>query len=206
MKTPCDEITAAKLFGITREPANTREKLLFTAINLFYEFGFHAVGLDRIIKEVGVTKTTFYNHFESKDDLILAALEERHKWESTAWMETIGDRAGDDPKAQLLAVFEVLDIWFNHPRFKGCLFINAASEFPLPTDPVHQKAGEHFVATQGAFRDMAERAGLKDPQLFAERMGLLVHGAITLRLSAGHDAAAEDARAMTEMLMDEHVT
>jgi AcrR family transcriptional regulator len=59
--------TAAELFAKVPEPRDTREKILFTALDLFHVHGFHAVGLDRILGAVGVTKTTFYNHFESRD-------------------------------------------------------------------------------------------------------------------------------------------
>src|SRR4030095_10763344 len=56
-------------------PASTREGLMDAAVVLFYVHGFHAIGLDRILADVGVTKTTFYNHFESRDALIVAVLE-----------------------------------------------------------------------------------------------------------------------------------
>ena len=55
--------TARELFGDGRTATQTREKLLDRATDLFYTYGIHAVGLDRILKDVGVTKTTFYNHF-----------------------------------------------------------------------------------------------------------------------------------------------
>lgn len=60
-----------------RMSESSRERLIQIADRLFYEHGFHAIGIDRVISEVGVTKTTFYNHFESKDDLILAVLDAR---------------------------------------------------------------------------------------------------------------------------------
>ncbi len=72
--------SAAQLFGAA--PRDTRERILFTALDLFYTHGFHEVGLDRILTAVGVTKTTFYNHFESRDHLILEALAVRDGWEA----------------------------------------------------------------------------------------------------------------------------
>jgi len=66
--------SASELFGLP-EPAKTgRERLVATAVDLFYRQGFGAVGIDQIIETAGVTKTTFYKHFESKDDLMLAAV------------------------------------------------------------------------------------------------------------------------------------
>src|SRR5262245_49869827 len=105
---------AADLLGIP-PPRDTREKILFTALDLFYRHGFHEVGIDRVIAAVGVTKTTFYNHFESRDHLILEALGVRETWENTAMERGMRARAGYDPRGLLLAVFDVLDEWFNHP-------------------------------------------------------------------------------------------
>src|SRR5262245_19768293 len=108
--------SAAELFGIPTAPKNARDRLLDKAIDLFYARGFHAVGLDQIIESTGVTKTTFYKHFESKDDLIVAAIYRRDEWERTAWDRAIRKLAGDDdPRARLLALFDVLDVWFNDP-------------------------------------------------------------------------------------------
>ena len=54
-----------------------RRRLLDTATRLFYAEGIRAAGIDRIIAEAGVAKATFYNHFPSKDDLVLAYIEEQ---------------------------------------------------------------------------------------------------------------------------------
>ena len=52
----------------------TRQRLIEAAGRRFYRDGFRMVGLDQILAEVGISKTAFYKHFESKDDLVLAAL------------------------------------------------------------------------------------------------------------------------------------
>src|ERR671924_622944 len=87
----------------------TRERLLLTAHELFYRDGFTTVGLDRIIDEVGVTKTTFYNHFESKDDLMLEVLRMHDQWWQKTFREKLREKGGDNPRHQLLATFEVVD-------------------------------------------------------------------------------------------------
>jgi len=135
--------SAVDLFGVRGEPKNARDRLLDTAIDLFYANGFHAVGLDAILDETGVTKTTFYKYYESKDDLILEALRKRDAWELEAWQRAVEKIAGDDPRMKLLALFDVMDLWFNDPSFGGCLFLNAAAEYPDPRDPIHQAAAEH---------------------------------------------------------------
>ena len=77
------------------------------------------MGLDQVISAVGVTKTTFYKHFESKDALILAVLEYQHDLEYRQLVEDINERAGQDPRRKILAIFDVFDDWFGEPDFRG---------------------------------------------------------------------------------------
>src|SRR5690606_7149891 len=98
----------AELFGAKPQVRNARDKLIHAAIDLCYHHGFNAVGLDHILTTVGVTKTTFYKHFESKEDLILEAVRVRDEWESQAWMKAVKKVGGKNPRQQLLAMFDVL--------------------------------------------------------------------------------------------------
>jgi AcrR family transcriptional regulator len=148
-----------ELFGLPDPPKAGRERLVAAAVELFYRHGFAAVGIDRVIATAGVTKTTFYKHFESKDDLMVAAVERRDEWESEAWGRAVQKLAGDDPAAQLLAMLDVMDVWFNDPDFRGCLFTNTAVEFPNPHDPVHQAAAAHKRRARDHRRDLARAAG-----------------------------------------------
>src|SRR6185295_10175921 len=102
---------AKDLLGNRAVPKNARDRLINTAIDLFYTHGFHVVGLDRILDETGVTKTTFYKHFDSKDDLVVAAIKRRDEWETAARNRAVKKLAGNDPRRQLLAIFDVLDQW-----------------------------------------------------------------------------------------------
>ncbi len=107
---------------------------------------------DQVIATAGVTKTTFYKHFESKDELMVAAVQRRDEWESQAWDRAVRKLAGDDPARQLLAMLDVMDLWFNDPDFHGCMFVNAAAEFPNPHDPVHQAAAANKRRTRDQLR------------------------------------------------------
>src|SRR5262245_42937768 len=95
---------AKELLGNRDLPKNARDRLINTAIDLFYEHGFHVIGLDRILEVTGVTKTTFYKHFDSKDDLVVAAIERRDEWETAARNRAVKKLAGNDPAKQLLAL------------------------------------------------------------------------------------------------------
>jgi AcrR family transcriptional regulator len=194
--------TAADLFGVQVKPRNARDRLLTTAIDLFYSRGLNAVGLDQILKETGVTKTTFYKHFESKDQLIVEAIRRRDRWEMKAWQRAVRKAGGRSPRAQLLAIFDVLDLWFNDPDFHGCLFINAAAEFPNPYDPVHQVASDHKKRNRDLYRDLASKAGASDPEALADQYTLLVEGTLILRHVHHRNDAARIARPLASSLLD----
>jgi len=199
------EKSARELFGDGKTAIKTRERLLDRATDLFYTHGIHAVGLDRILKDVGVTKTTFYNHFESKDALTCEVLRRRHTWEMEWFLKAVDDISDGQPRLTLLAIFDVLHKWFTDPEFRGCQFINAAAEFPVATDPVHQEAANHKFATRKLLRETAQAAGAPDPEELSDQLMVLFEGAITLRHVAGDNQAAAIARKVAERLVDQTI-
>jgi AcrR family transcriptional regulator len=198
--------TAAELLGLPEPAKSGRDRLIAMAVELFYRRGFNAVGIDQVIEAAGVTKTTFYKHFESKDELMVAAVQRRDEWESRAWAEAVRRRVGDDPAAQLLGMIDVMDIWFNDPDFVGCMFINAAVEFPNPHDPVHQAAAAYKRRCRDARRDMAVAAGADQAsaEAFADCYTALIEGALILRHTHGRNDAAKAIRPAVEQLMRAH--
>ena len=194
--------TAAELFGDGARPRDTRERILHAALDLFYEHGIHAVGLDRILGEVGVTKTTFYNHFPSKDDLVLEVVRLRDDWELACFRRDVVERGAYEPKAMLLAMFDGLDAWFNDPAYQGCLFVSACAEFPTTRHPVHRQAAGHFLRLESDIADMAAAAGVTDPPDFARRWMVLLEGALTYRLVTAENDAARMIRPVAEALLE----
>jgi AcrR family transcriptional regulator len=195
----------AEIFGLPDTPKTGRARLVHVAVELVYLHGFQAVGIDQVISEAGVTKTTFYKHFESKDDLLVAAIKQRDEWESNAFNATLRELAGDDPRAKLLAIFDVLDLWFNSPDFNGCQFINAAAEFPNPHDPVHKAAADHKRRNRDLFRDLARAAGANDVEPFADQYTALVEGTLILRQIHGRNDAAKVIKPAAEALLGRFV-
>jgi AcrR family transcriptional regulator len=184
---------------------DTRQRLINAGFELFSRKGFGAVGLDAILREVNVSKQTFYNHFESRDELVLRVLEYRDEWEMSVWRKRLLDLAGECPRARLYALFDVLDDYFNDPQFRGCIFITAAAEFVSPSDPAHQAAAAHVKALQQYIVDLAAAAGAAEPQSLAEELTLLVEGAIVVRHVTGNDGAAVIARRNAKTLLDRHL-
>jgi AcrR family transcriptional regulator len=54
-----------------RQRADTRERIFETALSEFRDVGFAAAQIDRIAKNAGIARGTFYFHFRTKDDVML---------------------------------------------------------------------------------------------------------------------------------------
>lgn len=122
-------------------PSEARQRLLATATRIFYSEGIHSVGVDRIIAEAKVTRATFYRHFPSKDDLILAYLREIHEMDRGAVDAVI--TTDSRPVAPLLAIANFIAEHIQSPGFRGCAFLNAAAEYPDTAHPVRQEIIAH---------------------------------------------------------------
>ncbi len=187
-------------------PAGKRDHLIDTALRLFAAEGFHAVGIDRVIAEAGVAKMTLYNHFRTKDELIVAALERRAE-RFLAWFTHRVEAATEDPRQRLLTVFDVLAEWYRgrgpEPRrFTGCAFQNAAAEFHDPAHPAHAAANAMKRGTRGYVRGLAEAAGFDDPGAVAAWWLVLIEGATAVAHQLGERDAALTAKAAAATLLD----
>lgn len=111
-----------------------RRRLLDTATRLFYAQGTRAVGIDRIIAEAGVAKATFYNHFPSKDDLVLAYIEEQDQLGRAA----IAALPKQAPRKVIAAILNRISDAGVAGDYRGCPFLNTAAEYPDPQSAVRR--------------------------------------------------------------------
>ena len=184
---------------------STREKLIQAGHEIFYREGFLNVGLDRLLNEVGCSKQTFYNHFECKDDLIVAVIDEHHRWWSSELRDRIQRAAGPNAKAQILAMFDVMKEIMHEPDYHGCIFINAAVEFPQPHHPAHQSARKAKADGLALLEDLAERAGASNPVALAQEIDMIIEGAlITQQVSRDSDVCGI-ARSVAETLLEKYL-
>ncbi len=121
--------------------APAKRRILETANRLFYDDGIRSVGIDRLISESGVTKATFYKHYGSKDRLIVAYVAQRHLVEKQFVDDLIAE--ADGPEGAIRALLEVMVTAIEAPGFRGCPFINAATEFTDSRHAVRQLVTEH---------------------------------------------------------------
>src|SRR5712671_3545328 len=101
-------------------PRDVRQLILDTAYELFSHRGIRAVGVDEVIERAGVAKATLYKHFRSKDDLVLAFLNQREQFWTRDWVVAEATRRGTTPEEYLLAIFDLFDEWFQRDDFEGC--------------------------------------------------------------------------------------
>jgi AcrR family transcriptional regulator len=165
-----------------------RERLLDTAARIFYAEGINTVGVHRIVEEAGVTLATFYRHFPSKQDLILAYLQSVH--DDFATRAAVAQEAAEEPGDVLRSIGTNITAQLLEPGFRGCAFINAASEFEDPHGPIMRAVLAHRAWFYALVRDAFASAGHPRPDLAASHYVMLRDGATT----AGHLGDASQAR------------
>jgi AcrR family transcriptional regulator len=158
------------------DSSSVRERLLNTAADLFYREGIRAVGVDLVVEITGVAKTSLYRHFPSKDDLVAAVLErdDQNYWAN--W-ERIATQPGQTPQAELNAHMQWIAKYIGRPEFRGCAFLNAATEFPDPDHPGRQIALRHKAELRRRLGALTLRLGVKKPDELADQLVLLIDGA-----------------------------
>ncbi len=183
-----------------------RDRLVDCGLDLFYKQGFHATALDQILEAAEVSKTTFYKHFESKDELALVCITRRDESWRERFPKLLLERAGADPIDRLREVFALWQEWFDNIHFNGCLFIHACSEFPNRNDPCHAAAAGSVNAIRDVIAGLAEEAGFGDPDGFAERYKLLMQGAVVVEIIDRDGDAARTAASVASVLIEQELS
>ena len=179
----------------------TRQRLVEAAIRRFYRDGFRSVGIDQVLADVGISKTAFYKHFESKEDLMLAALQMQNDWLNDTFRKMICERGGPTAIGQLHAVLDVVEHIIESDDFQGCIFVNAAMEFPLPHEPAHVAASQNKQAMEKIVLALAEDAGADDPHALSQELCLIMEGAYVTRQVTGNKDTVNIARRVARLVI-----
>ena len=153
-----------------------RDRILETASELFYRNGVHAVGVDLVVAESGIAKTSLYRHFGNKDALIAAFLEREDEDFWRQW-EAIASHHRDDPQGELEALLDWMDKRLRRPGYRGCPQLNVAAELPDANHPARRVAAKHKEKTRRHFSAIAERMGLPHPDQVGLQLALAFDGA-----------------------------
>jgi len=192
-------------------PPSRRDDVIDAAVAVFSRHGFHGTGLDMVLAEGGVSRMTLYNHFKSKDDLIVAAIE-RHARCFADKLTAHVDTAATTPTDRLLAVFDFFGAWIGCDSFHGCMFIHAAGEYEDPTGGIRRAAAQAKRWVLDYLTRQAKAAGLVEPDALALSLLMLLEGAVVTARILGQcpddpvccGDPARRARAAAATLIDSH--
>ncbi len=180
-----------------------RDELVRKALEIFYRNGFHATGMDMLAAESGVSKTSMYKHFRTKEDLILAVLRLRDE-NFRNWLYRRMDELADAPAEKLLAMYDALEEWFSERSFRGCMFIKASAEYQEVDDAIHVQSSEHKRLLLEHVTSLCADAGVDRASDLARQILLLKEGAIVMAVLGSGPGAAKDAKSAARTLIEAH--
>jgi AcrR family transcriptional regulator len=180
--------TAAVPADLPHSAMDVRERILETASSLFYRQGVRAVGVDLVVEEAGVAKTSLYRHFRTKDDLIAAFL---HREDEDFWKcwNNITQRHPSSAEAELEAQLKWIGERVGRSNYRGCPQLNVAAEFPDPDHPARAVATAHKRELRRRLKDLAQRLRAKRPDELAAQLSLLINGAFVSSQMFSQDEA-----------------
>jgi AcrR family transcriptional regulator len=179
---------------------DARERILATAYELFTQHGLVAVGVDRIVAEAGVAKTTLYRHFRSKAALAVAVLERHEQLWTRKWLEPEAVRLASSLGEGPIAIFDALDEWFGQADFEGCLFINSLLETRDHASPVRQTAITAIENIYDVVQRLLAQAGIANSEAVAHQVQLLMRGCIVAAVAGQADAVKQGRVAARRLL------
>jgi AcrR family transcriptional regulator len=178
------------------------EKIVAVAYQLFARRGIRDVGVDELIRVSGVAKATFYRHFHSKDEVVLAFLEQWYLERTAAIEDAIARHGTRNGSAAMLTIFDVFDDWFHQGAAQVSSFLHVMMEMG-PDHPLGKASIQYLAKTRQQIAELAESAGLDNPNDFAWSIHILIKGAI-VAAAEGDPRAAARAKDMAALLMDRH--
>ncbi len=184
-----------------RRPSAARERILTTADRLFYDEGIHAIGIQRVVAEAGVTRVTLYRHFPSKDDLVDAYLERRSQHDHRV-VDGVIDAHPDDPRRALTELATVLTRDDFGSVQRGCPFINASAEF-TGSHPARVRAREIRAWIVERLEELLRQVGHRDPVTAAQQLMMVRTGAVVSGALDANDHLSADFLDAWERLIDD---
>jgi AcrR family transcriptional regulator len=178
-----------------------RQRLLDAAADLFYRQGIGAVGVDLVSKTAGVSKRTLYQQFGSKDRLIAESLDAHG--DAILGMYIPAEDPGASARQQILDVFDALSRWTAAETFRGCPFVNTATELADPGHPARLIARDYKLRLRDYFARQAERGQAVDPQRLADELTVVFDGGI-VQAVMGTVRHPDAARTAVQALLDAH--
>ena len=184
-----------------RDEPSARERLVATATELFYQDGIRAIGIDAVLAKSGVAKSTLYRTFASKDELIAAVAAEQNRrfWQ---WWDQVERQNADSPRQLVEALFTGVVEQISRPTFRGCPFIDLATEFPDRTHPGAAIACANKQTVRQRLRKLSAAMGVRNPVRLGDQLALLMDGAYGRAITLGASDLREELLSAVAQLID----
>jgi AcrR family transcriptional regulator len=183
---------------------SVRDRILTTARELFYREGARSVGVDTVVAQSGVAKTSLYRWFPSKDALIGAVLEQEAADRWAGW-DAVMQRAEPDARSQLRAQLAGIVKFTSHPRYRGCPFMNVSAEFPDQNHPGRLVAKELTEELRRRLRGLVDQLGVANPEELSEQLVLLIDGAFSVAQVLGSEGPQKYLVQTADALIDAQI-
>jgi AcrR family transcriptional regulator len=190
--------------GVQNAPTESvRDRILATARELFYREGVRGVGVDTVVAQSGVAKTSLYRWFPSKDVLIASVVEEEAKARWAAW-ERVAERCADQsPRDRLRSHMSAVLRFVSRTDYRGCPFMNVSAELPDPLHPARLVTLEVTQELRRRVRKLVDAIeGVRDPAELTDQIVLLVDGTLSVSLCLGPDGPQKYLLNATDALVD----
>jgi AcrR family transcriptional regulator len=190
---------ASIMASATAEKPKAAQRIQSAAKELFYRQGIRATGVEEVCRVADATKMSLYRAYPSKDALVAAILAEDASGHDR-WFEEVTAGA-TDAAGKLRALVSAKIEMLQDPAYRGCPMLLAQAEFPDPGHPTHRLVAEFKSRARGKVAALAREAGVADPELFADRLSLLIDGAWASLAYLGAERAGSAFRDAADILM-----
>ncbi len=186
----------------TKQAENVRDRILATARELFYREGVRGVGVDTVVAQSGVAKTSLYRWFTSKDQLIACVVEEEGKERWAAWDRTAERCAAQPPRERLRTHMAAIVRFASSPTYRGCPFGNVEAELPDPQHPARLVVVEVMRELRRRVRRLVDAIeGIREPADLTAQLVLLLQGTLSASLSFGTNGPQQQLPAAADTLV-----
>lgn len=180
-----------------------RERILQAAAELFYRHGIRAVGVEAVAEAAGTNKMTLYRHFASKDELVAEYLRRAAEESNELWTRYEQLHPGK-PFEQLREWLREMSDHATSADQRGCALANAAVELAEREHPARPVIEAYKTAQRQRLVELGRAAGLREPELLADELHLLLEGARVTAQSVGTEGLRERLVRIGEEMLERH--
>ncbi len=190
---------------MAKRARQTRQHILDVASALFYQRGIRAVGVDTVVSEAGIAKMTLYNHFDSKDALIVAYLDQTSKKNMTDLQSELEKSVGKTPVERILLILDLYEARIHSPEFRGCPFMNGIAEIADKEHPARKIIDAYFQELRSILQELLEEAHMREPKELAYVLCVILSGCLANSVITGDKEQVHHVRSTVQRLLESHL-